>query len=94
MKTLAALSVSAAAVVLCACADTGETQYAQNDCKVAPVVTTTDSSLRKDERMTALDKRYAEMQLATSDYRLRQLQRNPAYSQNNIEQSLADCASQ
>lgn len=91
MKTLAALSVSAA--VLCACADTGNAQYAQNDCKVAPVVTTTDSSLRKDQRTTDLDKRYAEMQLATSDYRMRQLQRNPAYSQNNIEQSLADCAS-
>lgn len=90
MKMLAALSVSAA--VLCACADTGETQYAQNDCKVAPVVTTTDSSLRKDQQLTPLDKRYAEMQLATSDYRLRQLQRNPSYSTNNIEQSLADCA--
>jgi hypothetical protein len=91
MKMIVALSVSAA--VLCACADTGDAQYAQNDCKVAPVVTTTDSSLRKDQRITDLDRRYAEMNLATSDYRLRQLQRNPAYSQNNIEQSLADCAS-
>jgi hypothetical protein len=91
MKMLLALSVSAA--VLCACADTGDTRYAQNDCKVAPVVTTTDSSLRKDQQITDLDRRYAEMQLATSNYRLRQLQRNPGYSQNNIEQSLADCAS-
>jgi len=90
MKMLAALSVSAA--VLCACADTGETQYAQNDCKVAPVVTTTDSSLRKDQQITDLDRRYAQMQLSTSDYRMRELQRNPAYSQNNIEQSLNDCA--
>jgi len=32
------------------------------------------------------------MQLATSDYRLRNLQRNPAYATNNIEQSLQDCA--
>jgi hypothetical protein len=91
MKILLALSLSAA--VLGACADTGETQYAQNDCKVAPVITTTDSSLRKDQQLTQLDKRYAEMQLATSDYRLRQLQRNPAYSTNSIEQSLNDCAS-
>jgi hypothetical protein len=91
MKLLVALSISAA--VLCACADTGEAQYAQNDCKVAPVITTTDSSLRKDRQITDLDRRYASMQLATSDFRMRELQRNPAYSQNNIEQSLRDCAS-
>ncbi len=90
MKMLLALSASAA--ILCACADAGETQYAQNDCKVAPVITTTDSSLRKDQRITDLDRRYASMQLATSDVRLRELQRTPANSQNNIEQSLADCA--
>lgn len=86
MKILLALSTSA--LVLAACATEPATQVAQADCKVAPIVTA-DSSLRKD-RVTDLDRRYAEMQLATSDYRLRNLQRNPA--NNNIEDSLSGCA--
>lgn len=88
MKILLALSVAALAAA--ACATTAENdQYAQNDCKVAPVVTTGEGSR---SRVSHLDQRYAEMQLATSDYRLRQLQRNPAYATNNLEQSLQDCA--
>ena len=88
MKTLAALSLTALAA--CACATTGYSdQYAQNDCKVAPVVTTGSAA---SSRVTDLDRRYAEMQLATSEYRLRNLQRNPAYATNNLEQSLQDCA--
>jgi hypothetical protein len=88
MKMLLALS---AAALACACATTPPDQYAENDCRVAPVVTA-DSSLRRPDRVTDLDRRYAEMQLATSDYRLRQLQRDPAYATNNIEQSLQGCA--
>ncbi|HEX6633594.1 MAG TPA: hypothetical protein VF038_06475 [Usitatibacter sp.] len=86
MKKLVALSISALA--LAACATEGDTQVAQADCRVAPVVTA-DSSLRKD-RVTDLDRRYAEMQLATSDYRLRNLQRNPG--QSNLEDALDGCA--
>jgi PBP1b-binding outer membrane lipoprotein LpoB len=86
MKILLALSASA--LVFAGCAAEPETQVAQAECKVAPIVTA-DSSLRKD-RVTDLDRRYAEMQLGTSDYRFRNLQRNPA--QNNIEDSLRDCA--
>jgi hypothetical protein len=86
MKNLVALSISAWA--LAACATEGDTQVAQADCRVAPVVTA-DSSLRKD-RVTDLDRRYAEMQLATSDYRLRNLQRNPG--QSNLEDALDGCA--
>jgi hypothetical protein len=87
MKSLLALSLTALAA--CGCATTSDPQYAQNDCKVAPVVTTGPGA---SSRVTDLDRRYAEMQLATSDYRLRNLQRNPAYATNNIEQSLNDCA--
>jgi len=88
MKSLLALSLTALAA--CGCATTYDSQYAQNDeCKVAPVVTTGPGA---QARVTDLDRRYAEMQLATSDYRLRNLQRNPAYATNNIEQSLQDCA--
>ena len=87
MKSLLALSLTALAA--CGCASTYDSQYAANDCKVAPVVTTGPGA---QARVTDLDRRYAEMQLATSDYRLRNLQRNPAYANNNIEQSLNDCA--
>jgi hypothetical protein len=86
MKKLVALSISALA--LAACATEGDTQVAQADCRVAPVVTA-DSSWRTD-RVTDLDRRYAEMQLATSDYRLRNLQRNPG--QSNLEDALDGCA--
>jgi hypothetical protein len=87
MKTLIALTISALA--LWGCATTDSDQYAQNDCKVAPVVTTGPGA---SSRVSHLDQRYAEMQLATSDYRLRNLQRDPAYPTNNLEQSLNDCA--
>jgi len=87
MKILLALCTSA--LVFAGCATEPDMQVAQADCKVAPIVTA-DSSLRHEDRVTDLDRRYAEMQLATSDYRLRNLQRNPA--QNNIEDSLKDCA--
>lgn len=88
MKILLPLCV--AALAASACATTGDyDQYASNDCKVAPVVTTGEGSR---SRVSHLDQRYAEMQLATSDYRLRELQRNPAYATNNLEQSLQGCA--
>jgi PBP1b-binding outer membrane lipoprotein LpoB len=86
MKILLALSTSA--LVLAGCATEPE-QLAQAECKVAPIVTA-DSSLRHEDRVTDLDRRYAEMQLGTSDYRFRNLQRNP--TNNNIEDSLRDCA--
>jgi hypothetical protein len=91
MKSLLALSFTALAACGCATTydSTYDSQYASNDCKVAPVVTTGPGA---SSRVTDLDRRYAEMQLATSDYRLRNLQRNPAYATNNLEQSLQDCA--
>ena len=85
MKILAALSTSALA--LAACATQPDTQLAQADCRVAPVVTA-DSSLRKD-RVTDLDQRYAEMQLASSDFRMRHLRHDPT---NSVEEALAGCA--
>ncbi len=87
MKILLGLSVAALAAA--GCATTADyDQYAQNDCKVAPVVTTGPGA---SERVSHLDQRYAEMQLATSDFRLRALQRNPAYATDILEQSLQGC---
>jgi hypothetical protein len=83
------LALSAAALALAACSTTEEARYARNDCRVGPVVTTGPSATG---RVSHLDQRYAEMQLATSDYRFRNLQRDPSYATNNVEQGLAGCA--
>lgn len=88
MKMLFALS--AAAVLAAACATEPE-QYAQADCKVAPVttrgVTGVDGHLGTYNN---LDQRYAEMQLSTSEYR-RRLYAKQGLSNNNVEDALKNC---
>ncbi len=91
MKTPFALS-AALAIALAGCA-AQETQVAQEaqvakaDCKIAPI--TTRSVTGKPAPVTELDRRYAEMQLGTSDYRRRQLDRNGP--NNTVEDALKDC---
>ncbi len=84
MKAVIALSGLA---ILAACATPGE-QVAAVDCKVYPV--TTASATGGKPRVSSLDQRHAEMQLATSDYRMRNLRQN-GYNMNNIEDALRDC---
>lgn len=88
MKLL--LSLSAAAVVLAACA-TENPQLAQADCKIAPI--TTRGVAGVDGHLGTynhLDQRYAEMQLGTSEYR-RQLYARQGLTNNNVEDALRDC---
>ena len=84
-------SILLAAVVAVAagCATTENTQVAQAECKVAPITTASIAGARP-KRVDPLDQRWAEMQLASSDYRFRQLQRHGAFN-NNIEEALRDC---
>ena len=84
MKALIALS---GLVLLAACATPGE-QVAAVDCKVYPV--TTASAAGRKPKVDSLDQRHAEMQLATSDYRMRNLRQN-GYGMNNVEDALRDC---
>ena len=79
----------AAAAVAAGCATTENTQVAQADCKIAPF-TTASIAGGKPRRVDPLDQRWAEMQLASSDYRFRELQRRGAFN-NNIEEALRDC---
>ena len=84
--------VLAAPILLLAagCASTGDTQVAQADCKVYPITTASAASSRKPN-VSPLEQRYAEMQLANSEYRQRQLrERGPVM--NNVEDALRDCA--
>ena len=90
MKTAIVLSLlSAAALAGCA---TETTQVAQADCKLAPMTTTSMSygGASKSKPVSSLDQRYAEMALATSDYRFNNLRRNGPAA-NNVEDALRDC---
>ena len=84
MKALIVLSGLA---LLAGCATPGE-QVAAVDCKVYPV--TTASVAGGKPKVSSLDQRHAEMQLAASDYRMRNLRQN-GYNMNNIEDALRDC---
>jgi hypothetical protein len=88
MKKL--LIVSAlAALGVAGCATQGDNQYAKADCKVAPITTASVAGGRT-RPVDSLRQRDAEMQLATSGYRMRQLNRNGMVN-NNIEEALHDC---
>jgi hypothetical protein len=85
MKTL--LAVSALAMLAAGCA-TQPDQVAAVDCKVAPI--TTYSIAGRPRPASGIEQRYAEMQLASTEYRRSQLARN-GYVNNNLEDALRDC---
>jgi uncharacterized lipoprotein YajG len=82
------LAISAAALLAAACATQPE-QVAQADCKVAPITTTSVTGRAKP--VSSIEQRDAEMQLASSQYRMRQL-REHGIANNNVEDALRDCS--
>jgi len=87
-QTLPALAI----LVLAGCASQQAAQeplrMANADCKVLP--STTDSSTgNPPKHVTELQQKFAQADLATSSYRMRNLQANPA--NNNVEDALRDC---
>lgn len=88
MKRLSALLLTALAGA--GCAATGEsTQVSSADCKVVPM-TTASYGGRAPRNVSAIEQRYAEMQLANTEYRRRQLQERGLVD-NTIEEALRDC---
>lgn len=87
MRTLAILIALGAAG--CAHLDS-ETPLAAADCRIAPM-TTASAAGGRPRQVDPLDQRYAEMQLASSDYRMRRLQQ-PLGAMSNVEDALRDCA--
>ena len=81
--------VLAATLLAAGCATQGDVQVAQADCKVMPATTT--SVAGRKPNVSPLEQRYAEMQLATSEYRMRQL-RERGMAMNNVEDALRDCS--
>jgi hypothetical protein len=88
MKTV--LSLAAATLLVGACATTDNTQVAQADCKIAPVTTRNVAGGDHLGTYNELDQRFAQMKLATSDYR-RQLYEKQGMSPNNVEDALKNC---
>ena len=82
----------AAIAALGGCASTPDNmQLADASCKVAPLQVGRLSGTSRPQRVDPLDQRWAEMQLASSDYRLRALARNGPYN-STVEEALRDCA--
>ena len=89
MRYVALLAVLSAAA--CAQLQTEPAPLAAADCKVAPITTASAAGARP-RRVDPLDQRWAEMQLASSDYRMRRLQQPLGAVNNNVEDALRDCA--
>jgi hypothetical protein len=86
MKLLITLSAS---MLAAACATTAPEQVASVDCKVYPITTASVAGVHQPA-VSSLEQRHAQMQLATSDYRFRNLHQN-GYNMNNVEDALRDC---
>src|SRR4051812_49600811 len=84
------LVVATPLLALAGCATVQDpTPLARADCRIAPITTASATGARP-RRADPLDQRYAEMQLATSDYRMRRLQQ-PLGATSNVEDALRDC---
>jgi hypothetical protein len=76
-------------LALAGCASSGDTRVASADCKVMPL-TTASATGRAPRNVSPIEQRWAEMQLANSEYRHRQLQERGMVD-NTVEQALRDC---
>ena len=76
-------------LALAGCASSGDTRVASADCKVMPLATASATG-RAPKNVSPIEQRWAEMQLANSEYRQRQLQ-DRGMIDNTVEQALRDC---
>lgn len=79
----------AAALVATGCATTGDSRLAAAECKVVPI-TTAGATGRAPRSLSPIEQRAAEMDLARSEYRQRQL-RERGIQDNAVEDALRDC---
>jgi hypothetical protein len=81
----------AVSLVLAGCATQGDANVAQAECKVAPITTASLSPYGgKAKPVSPLEQRYAEMQLASTQYRRDNLARN-GLAPNLVEDALRSC---
>src|SRR3954451_5433002 len=91
LPKLCATCLLATAAAGCATPEQQNLAVARADCRIAPI-TTASATGSKPRRVDPMDQRYAEMQLATSDYRMKRLQQ-PLGAMNNVEDALRECDS-
>lgn len=85
-KITTALAVALAAS---GCAASGDTQVAAADCRVVPL-TTAGATGHAPRAVSPIEQRAAEMDLARTEYRQRQL-RERGIHDNIVEDALRDC---
>jgi len=78
---------TAAVLALAGCANRGDTQLAQADCKVAPATSASISGARA-KRVDPLEQRQAEADLRSLENRRGALGRDPT---STVEEALRDC---
>jgi len=89
MTFIPALSITAV-FLLAGCASDPQTEkIASADCKIQPYQVATTTGGKKRE-VSPLERRHAEMQLAASDYRMKQLHSGLGQT-GIIEEALRDC---
>lgn len=81
--------ILAVALAASGCATPGDAQVAAVDCRVVPI-TTTSATGRAPRTLSSIEQRAAEMDLAGSEYRQRQL-RERGIQDNTVEDALRDC---
>jgi hypothetical protein len=79
----------AVALAASGCAASGDAQVAAADCRVVPI-TTAGATGRAPRTLSPIEQRAAEMDLARTEYRQRQL-RERGIHDNPVEDALRDC---
>jgi hypothetical protein len=81
--------ILAVALAASGCAASGDPKVAEADCRVVPM-TTAGATGRAPRSLSPIEQRAAEMDLARSEYRRRQLEER-GIPGNNVEDALRDC---
>lgn len=89
MKTAFALAATLALAAGCATQDVQVAQ-ATPTCKVAPVTTASATEASVKRPVSEIRQREAQMDLASTQYRFRNLQRQGLFM-NNVEDAIGDC---
>lgn len=79
-----------AALAVAGCATTPADQYAQADCKVKPITTTSPTNGRQQQAVSPERERLSQLEMRSSQYRAQELMRK-GYVNNSVEEALRNC---
>jgi hypothetical protein len=90
MKTAFALAATLALAAGCATQDVQVAQASAPTCKVAPVTTASATEASTKKPVSEIRQREAQMDLALTQYRFQNLQRQGLFM-NNVEEAIGNC---